>query len=392
MHLQEVFNAIYANHTYEYFVVDEDFRVIEHSDQVFRFCNDHEKKCDIIFSHVPELYGMEEQMHAVKEGKSAPFSIPNVYKAGDEYVNVHVHPGRKRQNGPGYETLIILFEVITEKAKAHQHLIQERNEKSLVLHELARKNRELDLLNKEMEKRVEEATRKYLEKSRMIELQSRHTQMGEMIGMITHQWKQPISAAYLLIHVLKTKLSNETCDIELFTEKLEQLKHLIHHMDETVHAFQEFFNPSKTRVVFNIYDTIRKIIDLVEYEFIIHNIRIDIDGDRTLSASGYPNEFNQVILSLLKNAKDAFLRKPHEDMRIHINLKKEGGYTVVRVADNAGGIPEDIIDRIFEPYVTTKKNGSGIGLNIAKTIIEENMNGTIEVHNTVEGAEFVIKL
>jgi C4-dicarboxylate-specific signal transduction histidine kinase len=389
MHLQEIFNAIYSNHNYEYFVVDEHYNIIEHSDKSVDYCTE---MCTNLFACLPELYGMEENMHAVRSGRLEKLTMENIAKLNDEYINIHVCPGKKNENEESYETLVVLIEIVTDKAKTKQYLVQERNEKSLILSELERKNNQLNQLNKEMEMRVEEATRKYIEKSRMVELRSRHAQMGEMIGMITHQWKQPISAAYLLIHIMKTKWQESGFDYNASVEKLDQLKQLLGHMDDTIHAFQAFFNPGRQRKQFVIYEAIKDILKLVEYPYKLENIFINVEGDRSLKAVGYPNEFSQVILSLLQNAKEAFLQHPKEDMHINIVLEKDNKHSVIRVRDNAGGIPESIIDTIFEPYTTTKSNGSGIGLNIVRTIIEENMKGTIEVRNIDDGAEFVIRL
>ena len=384
MHLKEVFNAIYANHAYEYFVIDEHDRIVEHSDRVFALCKcDDGQECDNVFVRVPELVGLQEHLDAIRRGISEGYTLPNVHKS-DEYINIHLRPGRKREKNKGYETIIVLFEIVTDTVEIRRHIVQERNEKSLVLQQLEMKNRELDRLNKEMEKRVEEATRKYIEKRRMIELQSRHSQMGEMIGMITHQWKQPIGAMLMLMHVLQTKSAQATLTDDELQEKLDKIKQLIDHMNDTVVSFQDFFNPSRQAVVFKVRDAIDQILHLIGYHFTLLHIDIEVQCDDTVRISGYPNEFNQVILALLNNAKDAFLRNPHDAMRIIITIEKTETGAKVSIRDNAGGILEDVVDTIFEPYVTTKKDGSGIGLNIARMIIEEHFGGTIEAHNTDE--------
>jgi len=221
----------------------------------------------------------------------------------------------------------------------------------------------------------------------MVELQSRHSQMGEVIGMITHQWKQPLSVISLIVTILKTKhdLTPEKAE-----KKLDDILSQVNYMTQTVNDFQNFFNPSKEKVIFNIYENLHTILELVKYEYDYKAIDLELKGDLELLAYGYPNEFNQVVLSLLKNAKDAFMENPHESMKIEIIIDQKKGNPQILVRDNAGGIPDEMIDKIFDLYMTSKKNGSGLGLNIAKSMIEHNMNGHLSVSNTENGAEFSI--
>jgi signal transduction histidine kinase len=393
MHLQEVFNAIYANHPYEYLVINRQLKVIEYSDKVFHFCIQSSQKCDNInlMEAVPELFGLENEIDKIFKGDSTVFTLPYIAKAPDRYIHIHIHPGRIKVEHPSedsvYETLIILFEDITDMANTQQNLVQERNEKSLLLEELSEKNAKLKIFNEQMQQLVEEESKKNLEKQKMVELQSRHSQMGEVIGMITHQWKQPLSVISLIVTILKTKnnLTHEKAE-----KKLDDILSQVNYMTQTVNDFQNFFNPSKEKVIFNIYENLHTILELVKYEYDYKAIDLELKGDLELLAYGYPNEFNQVVLSLLKNAKDAFMENPHESMKIEIIIDQKKGNPQILVRDNAGGIPEEMIDKIFDLYMTTKKNGSGLGLNIAKSMIEHNMNGQLSVSNIENGAEFSI--
>jgi signal transduction histidine kinase len=393
MHLQEVFNAIYANHPYEYLVINRQLKVIEYSDKVFHFCIQSSQKCDNInlMEAVPELFGLENEIDKIFKGDSTVFTLPYIAKAPDHYIHIHIHPGRIKVEHPSedsvYETLIILFEDITDMANTQQNLVQERNEKSLLLEELSEKNAKLKIFNEQMQQLVEEESKKNLEKQKMVELQSRHSQMGEVIGMITHQWKQPLSVISLIVTILKTKnnLTHEKAE-----KKLDDILSQVNYMTQTVNDFQNFFNPSKEKVIFNIYENLHTILELVKYEYDYKAIDLELKGDPELLAYGYPNEFNQVVLSLLKNAKDAFMENPHESMKIEIIIDQKKGNPQILVRDNAGGIPEEMIDKIFDLYMTSKKNGAGLGLNIAKSMIEHNMNGHLSVSNTENGAEFSI--
>jgi len=393
MHIQEVFNAIYSNHCYEYFVIDKNYKVIEYSDKIFKFCDTdtlEEKKYDI-FLLVPELFGLENDLSKIFNGELKMHKIPFISKNGDKYVNIYIHPGRKDDENH-YETLIILFEDITKIATAKQQLIQEKNENALLIKEISVKNTQLEQYNNHMQKLVKEEIRKNLEKQKMLELQARYSQMGEIIGMITHQWKQPLNAISMMTNVLKLKQNNGAINIKLLNEKLDDILMQVSYMSQTVNDFQHFFNPIKDKIYFNVYDSIQSVLELVKSEYFHKNINVVLSGDKSLQAVGLPNELNQVVLSLLKNSKDEFVKHPHDHMKISIDIFSSDNKAVITVSDNAGGIPEDIIDNIFDIYITTKKDGSGLGLNISKNMIEEHMNGRLYVTNIKNGAKFTIEL
>ncbi len=395
MHIQEILNAINANHIYEYMVIDDTLKIIEYSDKAFKLCDVDAVECDNLnlTETVPELYGLEEEIEKIFKKERGTLELPYIVKGPGQYVDIHIHPGRcggGEQNR--YETVIILFENITAQAKMQQNLVQERNEKALLLREISGKNSQLKRFNEEMQTLVEEEIRKNREKQQILEIQSRHAQMGEMIGMITHQWKQPLSVISLIANLLKSRLEVDPLEKELFDKKLDDILMQVRHMDQTVLDFQNFFNPLKEKVFFTLFESIQSVARLIENAYRHKNISLKIKGDKTLSAYGYPNEFNQVLLSLLKNAKDAFMENPRDKMRISITIAQENDFACIRIEDNAGGIDEEVLDTIFDLYVTTKKEGSGLGLNLAKSMIEKNMQGKLEAENTENGARFSIWL
>jgi len=390
MHIQEVFNAIYSNHCYEYFVINKKYEVIEYSDKVFSYCDIQDGSQ--IFEFVPELYGLDNELDNIFSGDKEVYEIPIVNK-NDKYVNIYIYQGREDLSHPNnYETLIILFEDITTIAITKQKLIQEKNENSLLLQEISIKNKQLELYNNKMQELVREEIKKNLEQQKMIELQARYSQMGEIIGMITHQWKQPLNAISMMANVLILKQQNDSLDNKILEEKLDDIIMQVKYMSQTVNDFQHFFNPIKDKMYFNIFDSIQSVLDLVKSEYFHKNIMISLNGDKTINAVGLPNEVNQVILSLLKNSKDEFIKNPHSNMKVKINITSIEEKAIIEVSDNAGGIPEDIIDKIFDIYVTTKQDGSGIGLNISKSMIEEHMDGKMYVTNIEDGAKFTIIL
>jgi nitrogen fixation/metabolism regulation signal transduction histidine kinase len=196
----------------------------------------------------------------------------------------------------------------------------------------------------------------------------------------------------MMTNVLKLKQKNGAINTKLLNEKLDDILMQVGYMSQTVNDFQHFFNPIKDKIYFNAYDSIQSVLELVKSEYFHQNIDVVLSGDKTLTVAGLPNELNQVVLSLLKNSKDEFVKKPHDHMKIDINITHINDKAIITVTDNAGGIPEDIIDTIFDIYITTKKDGSGLGLNISKNMVEDHMNGKLSVRNTSDGAKFTIKL
>lgn len=398
MHIQEILNTIYLNHQYEYIAIDRTFSIIEHSDRVLDICQRENVICNdtSLMEIVPELIGSEADIERIFEGEEGTFTIPYIHKNPDHYIHIHIHPGRRyAEDAPHssrYETVIILFENVSQMAKTQQYLVQGRNEKSLLLEEISKKNVELKYINEHMETLVEKEIEKNLEKQKLLELKSRHSQMGEMIAMITHQWKQPLNVINLVVNILKLDLTRQALTKDKIEKKLNDILRQVEYMNRTVNDFQNFFNPSKEKIIFNIHENIQVVLDLVKYEYIHKNIELELTGNTHIMAYGFPNEFHQLILSLLKNAKDAFMENPHQEMKITIDITEEEGSPMVIVTDNAGGIPEEVLDKIFDLYVTTKENGSGLGLNIVKNMIEKNMGGIIHVKNIDNGAQFSILL
>jgi signal transduction histidine kinase len=168
---------------------------------------------------------------------------------------------------------------------------------------------------------------------------------------------------------------------------------LIQHMSRTIDDFRSYFKPEKEKVEFSAHEAVAKTLSLMEGSFNQRQIRIEVEAKDDPLIHGYPNEFSQVLLNILNNARDAFAGKGIAAPRVTVRLFAENGRTIVTVADNAGGIPEETLAKIFDPYFTTKgPQGTGIGLYMAKSIIEKNMHGTLTALNSGEGAEFRIEV
>ena len=246
----------------------------------------------------------------------------------------------------------------------------------------------------EMEKRVEERTAELRDKDQILLLQSRQAAMGEMIGNIAHQWRQPLNTLGLTIQrqLLLYDLGEFTR--ELLAKDVSSSMELIQHMSRTIDDFSNYFKPDKEKSEFKVHEAIVNTLSLLEGALQNSRISVEIAAKDDLVICGYQNEFAQVLLNIMINARDALLERKIDDPRVTITIRNEGGCAVLTVADNAGGIPEEIIDKVFDPYFTTKgpQHGTGVGLFMSKAIIEKNMGGRLAVRNSGNGAEFRIEV
>jgi signal transduction histidine kinase len=218
--------------------------------------------------------------------------------------------------------------------------------------------------------------------------------MGEMIGNIAHQWRQPLNVLGLNLQDLPLAYGKAEFTKEYLTASVRQSMQLIMHMSHTIDDFRNFFIIDKEKVNFSVNQVIRKTLALVEESFKEQMVFTVFNSASDPKVVGYPNEYAQVLLNVLINSRDALVGNSIDDARIVIQSFTEAGKSIVTITDNAGGITREIIDRVFDPYFTTKgpDKGTGIGLFMSKTIIEKNMGGSLTVHNAERGAEFRIEL
>lgn len=242
-------------------------------------------------------------------------------------------------------------------------------------------------LNKNLEKKVFLEVEKNKQKERLMLHQSRFAQMGEMLSMIAHQWRQPLNNLSVLNQTVILKYKLNKLDKEVIESFKKNSKIQIEQMSQTIDDFSNFFKPDKEKVDFVINDSVKQSVDILNAILEKHTIKVKIHEEEQLNVTSYKNEFNQAILNILNNAKDALIENNIENKQIDINLKKEKNTFVISVIDNAGGIPQNIIDRIFDPYFSTKdeKNGTGLGLYMTKIIIEEHIKAKINVDISKKG-------
>ena len=276
-----------------------------------------------------------------------------------------------------------------ELKKSHMQLesrVQERTD------ELEKKSKQLEELNDNLETIVSEEISKRQKQEQLLIQQSKLAAMGEMIGNIAHQWRQPLNALGLVIQNIQLSYMMDELDEQTIEKSVKKANLLTNNMSKTIDDFRNFFKPNKEIVEFKLKDSINNSLALIGSTLSHNNIELKSDLDKEIIVFGLPNEFSQVILNILTNSKDAIIENKIKNGRIYLEIDKCDNYGCVSIEDNAGGISHNIIDKIFDPYFTTKEEGkgTGIGLYMSKIIIEKNMNGQLNVKNKNLGAKFTV--
>jgi signal transduction histidine kinase len=284
-----------------------------------------------------------------------------------------------------------------EKFRTEQNLINQVKKRTLEL-EIA--NEQIELSNKYLEKRVQEEVAKNEQKQKLIYEQSKMAVMGEMIENIAHQWRQPLATISTISSGIKLQKEHNILDENHLLESMDNITSTTQYLSKTIDDFRDFYKRDKDKGEFSLLYIFDKTIELMKSKF--KNKKIEVISDiKDIYIKGYDNEFIQVIMNLLSNANDELISIEKKRF-IFITSLFDENEIIIKIRDNANGIKEEIIDTIFNPYVTTKtdKNGTGIGLYMTKQIVEDHMNGFIEVNNidfnyeneSYRGAEFTIRL
>jgi signal transduction histidine kinase len=259
--------------------------------------------------------------------------------------------------------------------------------------ELTRSQSELSNLNKHLEQRIQEEIRLSEENHKMYEQQAKMAAMGEMMDAVAHQWKQPLNALSLMADLLKGDFASGNVDKKYIDEMTEDIQTQIEHMVTTLNEFRNFFRPKNEAESFGIKRCVQSVMLLVNDEFMQNNINIHIQSDKEILIHGIENEFKHLILNIINNAKDAFNERDIKERDIYIHFYQEDNHINLEIEDNAGGIPEDVIDDIFKPEVTTKEEGKGTGIGLYMSMqIAQKLGGNLSVHNTGKGAQFLLEI
>jgi len=262
-------------------------------------------------------------------------------------------------------------------------------------------NQKLNALNTSLEHKITKEIKVSKEKDNLIYQQSKMASMGEMIGNIAHQWRQPLSVISVGATGLKLQKEHGLLNDKYFIETCDTINDNAQYLSKTIDDFKNFIKNDRDKVQFNLGENIERFLSLVNSSIKNHQINIELNLNTKLMINGYPNELTQCFMNLFNNAKDA-LKNIEMQKYLFITTRVESDQAVISFKDNGGGISENVIHSIFEPYFTTKhkSQGTGLGLSMTYQIIVDGMDGTIEVKNSeyiynnkkLKGAEFIIKL
>jgi len=232
------------------------------------------------------------------------------------------------------------------------------------------------------------------EQQLVIAYQNRLAQKGQIFNIVAHQWRQPLNTLSILLERLYKAQNSSKLDAKLFQEIYNQMDSTIQHMSLTIEDFSDFFKPDKQKKEFFVDETIEKTLQILKPMLQKESIDLVEDIESPIKFMGYQNELGQVIINIVNNAKEAFLNKDISKKQITIELTQKDDVIKILICDNAGGIDEELLPKIFEPYFSTKeqKNGIGLGLYISKLIIQEHMGGSLYAKNYTHGASFIIEL
>ncbi len=272
---------------------------------------------------------------------------------------------------------------------------QKKDKKSTLIlkalsHLISQTSTELEDINLSLEEKISKEIEKNRQKDKALFHQSKLAQMGEMLSMIAHQWRQPLSAISATSGSITLKARRGSLDQETIMELSNSITEYSQHLSSTIDDFRNFFKDDKKKQSITIEEIVVGALNIVESSIASSKITINLDIDSHCEMLTYRNEIMQVVLNIIKNAEDALIENKISSPTINIKVIN----STLIISDNAGGIPKKLLDRIFEPYFSTKttKDGTGLGLYMSKIIIEDHCGGSLDVHNDENGAVFTINL
>ncbi|MBU0925257.1 ABC transporter substrate-binding protein [bacterium] len=257
-----------------------------------------------------------------------------------------------------------------------------KNLNNSLLQKVDEKTKKLRDINNQLEIRIKKEVEENLKKDRLLSQQQKMVSMGQMIENIAHQWRQPLSVITTSISGIKLKKMLNDLDDDFLNKTLDSVMNTSQYLSNTIDDFRYFFKPQKEKEKFYLEKCCNKTIELLSPNFTENNIKVICRVD-DIEIFGYETELIQVLINILNNSKDALSLVENQERLIFINILKENGKALIKIKDNAGGIPDDVLSQIFEPYFTTKHQaqGTGIGLYMCQEIIYKHMNGHIDIAN-----------
>ena len=336
----------------------------------------------------------ERLWQAILSKNTYSATVKNLAKDGSTfYVNTTITPILDAQ-GSIEEFIAIRYDVTREVGLK---LALEKKEKELrqlnqTLEARVRKQTwKLYELNRDLELRVKEEVQKNEEKQKILFAQSRFASLGQMIANIAHQWRQPLTELNLSLFSLKNAIDGDRDRVEVY---YEDAKRTIKSMSHTIEDFQHFFNPNKPVELFDPVSSFDDALALIQKDLKKAKITLHTALGKNIHITGVSNELTQVLINLLQNAKEALVEIPEEERSITVSIAEEEGGVTISVEDGGSGIKEEHLEKIFDPYYSTKhaSQGTGLGLFMSRMIVQQSLKGSITAANTETGAILTITI
>lgn len=337
----------------------------------------------------------EELWRVIKQEKQTYKStVKNLTKDGRTvYLNTTITPIFNEKEE--IEEFIAIRYDVTQEVELKKNLEQkdaQLQQLNLTLEERVKEQtQQLHELNKTLEQRVKQEIEKNEEKQKLLFWQSRMASLGQMLANIAHQWRQPLTELNLTFFNIKKAMSDQ--NIKSVESYYREGKKIIKSMSQTIDDFSNFFDPHKDVEPFLLSEAISQALEMLSKMITRENIEVICEFEK-IEVLGVKNELEQVIINLIQNSTDMF--KQNQTLNPHILIKTytQESFAMIEFSDNAGGIAPQNIDKIFEPYFTTKhkSSGTGLGLFMSKLIIEKSLNGTMSVSNKDSGALFTVTI
>lgn len=281
------------------------------------------------------------------------------------------------------------FDIDEVRARVHTHLELSRLQRHLE-NLVEQRTAQLEKSNELLETRVREEVAKNREKDLMLMQQSRLTLMGEMMRNVAHHWRQPLNALCLILQNIKEEYEFGELNQERLNQQVETGNRVARKMSATIDQFRNIFSNDGEPVRFSLLESIREALHLLDATFKNEQINVNLDTHQDIFVKGLHHEFNQVLLNVLINAKEAISAKGvGGDIAIRLEKTRQNG--VIHIRDSGNGFSENALSMLFTPYFTTKECGTGVGLYMARMVLER-ANGRIEARNVEGGAEILISL
>jgi PAS domain S-box-containing protein len=385
-------------------VIDNTEDLVFYKDKDFKYVLCNQSFCDFLGKSEQEILGKDD-FELFDEETSNIFKEEDIYiinnldsiyveniltDAKGQRLHFYTHKSILQDKDSTISGIVGFSKNFTET----QNLINQLSTTNQALEEKVKaRTIELEELNKSLENRVNVEVEKNRQKDKIVQNSARQAQMGEMLSMIAHQWRQPLSIISTIAGSLRLEVELETGSKDKMLDELESIESHTQFLSRTINDFRNFFNPNKLKEDISLNTILEKSISIFAKNFETQNIILEKNYDFKSSVNIYSNEVMQVILNLIKNSIDVFKDRDISSPKITINSIEEKDYQIIEIIDNGGGIEESLIEKVFDPYFSTKneKNGTGLGLYMSKTIIEDHCKGEITVENYKDGCKFNIK-